>query len=211
MMAERYELVDDPAEADFAFLYIDEPKGGEGYNVEDRENGGNGYMPISLQYGEYTADHARAESIAGGDPMEPSANRSYRGKTVISSNASDMDLVREARRLIGDKPLVLAVSMLKPFVPAEIEPYADALILAIEVQNQAVLDIVSGAFEPQGLLPVQLPADMKAVEEQYEDKAHDMRCYVDADGNTYDFAFGMNWSGVINDDRVKKYSYIYRK
>ena len=27
----------------------------------------------------------------------------------------------------------------------------------------------------------------------------------DADGNTYDFAFGLNWQGIINDDRVKKY------
>ena len=29
--------------------------------------------------------------------------------------------------------------------------------------------------------------------------------WVDADGNAYDFAFGLNWSGVINDDRVKRY------
>ena len=32
-----------------------------------------------------------------------------------------------------------------------------------------------------------------------------MRCYRDADGPDYDFAFGMNWSGVISDERVKKY------
>ena len=32
-----------------------------------------------------------------------------------------------------------------------------------------------------------------------------MRCYKDADGNTYDFAFGMNWKGVIEDERVKRY------
>ncbi len=32
-----------------------------------------------------------------------------------------------------------------------------------------------------------------------------MECYVDADGNTYDFAFGMNWSGVIDDERVAEY------
>jgi beta-glucosidase len=32
-----------------------------------------------------------------------------------------------------------------------------------------------------------------------------MRCYQDADGHTYDFAFGMNWQGVINDELVKKY------
>ena len=29
---------------------------------------------------------------------------------------------------------------------------------------------------------------------------------MDADGNTYDFAFGLNWSGVINDERVQKYN-----
>jgi beta-glucosidase len=32
-----------------------------------------------------------------------------------------------------------------------------------------------------------------------------MECYIDADGHTYDFAFGMNWSGIIQDARVKKY------
>ena len=32
-----------------------------------------------------------------------------------------------------------------------------------------------------------------------------MRCHVDTQGHAYDFAFGMNWSGVIDDDRVRKY------
>ena len=48
---------------------------------------------------------------------------------------------------------------------------------------------------------------MKAVEEQYEDVAHDFECYKDADGNTYRFAYGLNWSGVINDARVQKYAH----
>ena len=47
---------------------------------------------------------------------------------------------------------------------------------------------------------------MAAVEEQCEDRPHDMECYRDSEGNVYDFAFGMNWSGVISDDRVKRYS-----
>ena len=29
--------------------------------------------------------------------------------------------------------------------------------------------------------------------------------FQDANGHTYDFAFGMNWSGVIDDERAKKY------
>jgi beta-glucosidase len=29
--------------------------------------------------------------------------------------------------------------------------------------------------------------------------------YIDSKGNEYDFAYGMNWKGVINDKRVEKY------
>jgi beta-glucosidase len=47
---------------------------------------------------------------------------------------------------------------------------------------------------------------METVEAQYEDVPRDMECYVDADGNTYDFTFGLNWSGVINDERVQTYN-----
>ena len=32
---------------------------------------GNGYVPISLQYGPYTAKNARAQVMASGDPAEP--------------------------------------------------------------------------------------------------------------------------------------------
>jgi beta-glucosidase len=33
-----------------------------------------------------------------------------------------------------------------------------------------------------------------------------MTPYKDIDGNSYDFAFGLNWKGVIRDARTKKYS-----
>ena len=47
---------------------------------------------------------------------------------------------------------------------------------------------------------------MDAVEAQLEDVPRDMSCYVDAVGNVYDFGFGLNWSGVIDDERVETYS-----
>ena len=53
-------------------------------------------------------------------------------------------------------------------------------------------------------LPV-VPANMKTVEEQKEDVPRDMSSYKDSEGNSYDFAFGLNWSGVIRDERVSKY------
>jgi beta-glucosidase len=47
---------------------------------------------------------------------------------------------------------------------------------------------------------------MKTVEEQSEDVPRDMKCYFDSDGNNYDFGFGLNWKGVINDERAAKYN-----
>ena len=66
-------------------------------------------------------------------------------------------------------------------------------------------DIISGKAEPSALLPLQMPADMRIVEEQFEDVPRDMKCYTDSEGHLYDFAFGMNWKGVIDDERVAKY------
>ena len=88
---------------------------------------------------------------------------------------------------------------------AEIEKSASAMLIHMGVQDQAILDLITGAAEPSALLPFQMPADMKTVEEQFEDVPRDMQCYSDADGNVYDFAFGLNWNGVINDARTAKY------
>jgi beta-glucosidase len=73
------------------------------------------------------------------------------------------------------------------------------------VQDQAMLDILAGATEPSGLLPVQMPRDMNTVEKQFEDVPHDMDSYLDSEGNLYDFAFGLNWKGKITDSRTAKY------
>lgn len=205
-MLERYYTVVDKAEdADFALVFIESPNGGTGYSEADVKNGGNGYVPISLQYGPYTATNAREVSLAGGDTFEPTDNRSYRGKSVTTYNATDAQLVRQTKKLMGMKPVVVSVKCFKPCVLAEVEPYADAIVADFETQAQAVLDIVSGKAEPSGLLPMQFPRDMETVEGQKEDVGRDMIPYTDADGNTYDFAFGLNWKGVIKDARVEKY------
>lgn len=201
-----YIFVDDAKDADAALVFISEPSTGPGYDVNDRNKGGNGYVPISLQYSEYKAEYAREVSLAGGDPKESFTNRTYKGKTTKASNYSELELIINTKKAMGDKPVIAVVSMGRPMVMAEVEPYVDAIVVAFSVQNQAVLDVVTGAYEPSGLLPMQLPRDMKTVELQKEDVPFDMDCYVDSDGNTYDFAYGLNWSGVIKDARVEKYS-----
>ena len=205
ILSKYFTVVKSPAEADFAIVFVDAPANGTGYDPADVAKGGNGYMPISLQYNDYTATHAREVSLAGGDPLEDFTNRSYKGKTVKTSNKDQLDLILKTRREMGSKPVIVQVDANRPMVMSEFEGVADAILFGFSVQKQAVLDILSGKAEPTGLLPMQLPADMQTVEEQLEDVTRDMRCHVDSEGNTYDFAFGMNWKGVINDARTEKY------
>jgi len=89
----------------------------------------------------------------------------------------------------------------------DVEPLADVILVCYNNQRvQVVSEIILGQTEPTGLLVFQQPIDMLTVEAQNEDVPRDMTCYVDANGNTYDFAFGMNWSGVIADERVDTYT-----
>lgn len=92
----------------------------------------------------------------------------------------------------------------------EIEPYADAILLGFfgpsgRLLDQAYANIITGAAEPYGLLSHPMPKDMDAVEALNEDTPRSVECYVDAAGNTYEFGFGLNWSGVIDDERTATY------
>jgi len=206
LTASRYfSVTDSPSEADFALVVINSPSSGSGYSREDVQKGGTGYVPISLQYGPYRAVDAREQSIAGGDPLESFTDRGYRNKNVTTSNAGDLKLVLDTRKGMGNKPVVVVVKMSNPMVFSEFEKAADAILVTFGIQDQALMEVISGAYEPSGLLPLQMPADMKTVETQLEDVPFDMTCYTDSQGNTYDFGFGLNWSGVIKDERTEKY------
>ncbi|WP_078435134.1 glycoside hydrolase family 3 protein [Metabacillus halosaccharovorans] len=197
-----FNVTDKPDEADFALVGISSPEG-EGFSREDVENGGTGYVPISLQYGTYTAEFAREKSIAG--DVRDVLDRTYKGKSFTPRNTTDLELVQKTKEEMKGKPVIVSLLLSKPTIVEEFECNIDALLLNFGVQDQALLDILTGVTEPSGLLPMQLPAHMKTVEEQYEDVPHDMVCHLDTEGNEYDFAFGLNWSGVIQDDRTKKY------
>lgn len=203
-LAEQFTLVDTPEQADAAVCFVESPIS-VGYDPQDRAGGGNGYVPITLQYRPYKAVSARAHSLAGGDPLEESADRRYQGKQNTAANEADLDNVIETKKRMGDKPVIAVVTLKNPMVMAELEPYADALVVEYGVSPQAVADVLTGAFTPEGLLPIQLPADMDTVERQQEDVAFDMTCYRDSEGHTYDFGFGMNFDGVIQDERTRRY------
>ncbi|PCH67283.1 MAG: beta-glucosidase [Bacteroidales bacterium] len=210
LLSKYYNLTDDPAKADFAMVFISGPysnSDGGGYDKNDRKEGGNGYVPISLQYGAYTAVDAREYSIAAGDPVvDPSVkDRSYKGKMVTVSNTMDLNSVLTTKERMGDKPVIVVANVSRAMIFNEFENKVDAILVRFSATEQPILDIISGKYEPSGLLPMQMPANMLTVEKQKEDVPFDMECHKDTEGNIYDFGYGLNWLGVISDERTAKY------
>lgn len=205
LVKKYFNVSEKPEEADFALILMDNPRTGIGYSAADVKKGGNGYIPISLQYGAYKATLARAQSLAGGDPLESFTNRTYKDKSVIAQNITDLNMVTETYARMPGKPIIAVVNLDNPMIFSEFEPLVQGLLVHFGVQNQALLEVISGMVEPSGLLPMQMPASMATVELQAEDKPHDLDCYVDELGSMYDFGFGMNWAGAIMDNRVLKY------
>ncbi len=218
------------ARCDFALVRISSPQNGNptymGFGGIATDGSKYTYLPISLQYRPYTAnsESVRKESI-GGDMIEVTEkspegygdmkslvkeNRSYFGKTAVIRNESDLDLVLNAAS--AAKKVIVALNVSSPMVFKEFESKVDAILVGFGgdrsayLPDKAFLEIIAGKAEPSGLLPLQMPANMETVEAQFEDVPRDMKCHVDSDGNTYDFAFGLNWSGVIKDMRTAKYN-----
>ncbi|WP_232547236.1 glycoside hydrolase family 3 N-terminal domain-containing protein [Propioniciclava soli] len=174
VVAEYFEAVDDPADADAALVVMESPHADPYVD---------GFRPISLQYRPYRAETAREASLAG--------DRSYRGADAVISNASDLDRLEQARAAMGDRPVVAVVKLDTPVVLAEVEPLADALFVHYGVSDRALLDVVTGAGHPGGRLPATMPADMATVEASCEDVFDDYEPYVDAAGNAYATGFGL--------------------
>lgn len=210
------------ADCKYAVVFASSPDG-ESSEVQNPD-GSVSYTPCSLQYRPYTADGdlVRRESIAGnkidsenGDVWDATTggskqNRSYFGQTTTASNENELDRIIELKsKLPEDAKIILVIEATRPMCFHEIEPYADVILMQFEtstgVNPTALGNILTGKTEPSALLPSQQPKDMNEVEGSYEDVPRDMVCYTDSEGNTYDFGFGLNWSGKIKDDRTKTY------
>ena len=177
--------------------------------------------PRSIQYGEYTATAAREKSLAGDRKIitfsdgyttqtrEEVENRSYKGQSVgKASNYGDLEMLQYVKGIAGSKPVVVLMTGANTgtMVWSEVEPMADAIIWTYSSAAEALLQVAAGEVEPTGLLVIGMPKDMDATETELEDVPRDQELYVDANGNTYGFTFGMNWSGVIKDGRVSTYN-----
>jgi len=204
-LPEGFLRVHSPEEADLALVFMESPRS-ESYSTDDRAAGGNGYLPISLQYRPYKADTAREVSIAGGDFREPFTDRGYKGKSAKIYNEGDLDLLIRTKKAMGEKRVIACIRMHVGAVLSELEPFADGILVDFGVSKQALFEVITGQYEPTGLLPIQLPASMETVEAHGEDTPFDLEPYRDSIGHVYDFGFGLNFSGVIRDGRTERYT-----
>lgn len=185
------------------------------------------YLPASIQYEEYTAAKARRESLAADTKLVTKndgygvvtetvkIDRNYAGQTVgRASNYSDLEMLQYVKEAVPETcKVAVLMEASRPMIWSEVEPLADVILLSYSGAGfngkwfftEALLNVLSGQVEPSGLLNYQQPISMEEVEKQQEDLPRDCACYVDTDGNTYDFAFGLNWSGVIDDARTQTY------
>ena len=141
----------------------------------------------------------------GAQTIKVKEDRNYFGKSVTASNESELDKLLDVAAKVEN--VVVVIEAAGPMIFSEFESEVEAIVMNFGgISDEAIMEIVAGKTEPSGLLPIQMPANMDTVEMQDEDVPRDMECHVDSEGNEYNFAFGLNWSGVINDERVTKYN-----
>lgn len=196
----------DLSDVDIVLVGMNSPHNGGNFSNVGLDTETGEWYPLSLQWRPYTADgdNVRKVSIAG-DILEDGTqeNRSYFGNTSRITNEADLDAFERAVAAVEasgkDIPVIAVIKAINPVVPAEFEADSDAIIVGFGTNDQALLEVALGLYEPSGRLPIQFPQDMDTVEAQLEDVGQDMTPYTDANGNAYDYGFGLNYSGVISE------------
>jgi beta-glucosidase len=85
----------------------------------------------------------------------------------LSANRIDVNHVNE---ILNSKPTILAVNYSNPWVIEEIDKgKAKSIIATFGTTQDALLDIVTGKFNPSGKMPFTTPVNMKAVDENLSD------------------------------------------
>lgn len=205
LKAAGYNIAEDPAEADAAFLTVNPTIVGQGASelaildlAEDIET------PI------YDNNAKRTDETA-----------------LITTVANMKNFAKAAEAVHANGGIVIGqIEATSPWILTNMEPYCDALLGTFGTSNAAVADVVSGKYNPTGKLPVTMVADASVialvetdldgeiwdvcvspndvpgyVKDQYMDAAvlaaspSGSYAYKDADGNLYVSGFGLSYAG----------------
>ena len=104
--------------------------------------------------------------------------------------------VAKVEAIEAAKPTVLVVNLVNPWVINAVEPDAAAVVATFDVKGAALLDVLAGRYNPSGKLPLSIPADQAAVDDNAPDVPGYLEsfdyAYTNKAGNKYLFGFGLS-------------------
>lgn len=188
-------LVDDPAQADFALLFVS-PSSGEYFNATP------GYLELDI-----CEDKTVCNVDANGKPMADTHTETtlHGGKRLTEIAAS---VHANGGKVITNVNITLAWQL------GNVEPLCDVLLAGFDTYRSATLDAIFGCFAPTGKLPLTLPrgdavlavnADGVCISpndvpgydkdrympDSLKDENGKAYAYRDAAGNYYEYGFGL--------------------
>ncbi len=105
--------------------------------------------------------------------------------------------VAKINKIESEVPTVLVINFDNPWIINNIEPGASAVVGTFGVKAEALMDVISGRFNPSGKLPFTIPANLEAVKKNASDVpgyAEDFDyAYTNKDGNEYLYGFGIGY------------------
>lgn len=210
MAGRFYNTTENPEEADVGIVMLTGPNNSNG--VEGQAQTAQ-FAPYTKEVGRevslggywYHADGSIVQATEIPDPSigDYKQNMSNIGFTNPGTQEV-LDTLLQAKEALGDKPIILILNYRNAVVPAEFEPLVDAIVVGVETAQEAFMNVISGRYEPTGMLAITMPRSMNHIEMSAED-VPDTTPYVDADNNVYQFGFGLNYSGRIVDERTEQY------
>ncbi|MBT8183807.1 MAG: glycoside hydrolase family 3 C-terminal domain-containing protein, partial [Eudoraea sp.] len=87
----------------------------------------------------------------------------------------------------NSKPTITVLTLQRPTVIPNINAASKAVIADFECQDEIILELIYGKFNPTGKLPVELPSSAEAVENQLEDVPYDSK------NPLYTFGHGLSY------------------
>lgn len=75
----------------------------------------------------------------------------------------------------NSKPTITVLTITRPTVAPEINAASKAVIADFESQDEIILEMIFGKFNPTGKLPIEMPSSIEAVENQKEDVPYDSK------------------------------------
>jgi len=160
-----YVVVATPEEADACVIRVIVSQGGGGRGGRAGRRGGAASAEPAAKTGDASATAGRR----GGRGFGPVGGSD--GAPVQLTLPAEV--LERARATMSRKPTIVAIELDRPYVIPELARESAALLATFGVTDAALVDVISGRFNPGGKLPFELPSSMAAVERQAEDVPFD--------------------------------------